>query len=264
MAPLVRAADDIQIHSDEMVAALQRGNLTTTKRHAEHLVNLVVGKGSADYGDVDGDGTIEDPGDGTGAVVILDRERISLPQNGGDTAQANAVLDQINAALIRIAADAKTVIAAQDAAGLTQPVEEASALAGELRGGPNSLVAQLAAASGVQLAQAAPTMEPYASGGTAAAPPANANATSVTVVMQNIAFNPKSIQVKAGTTITFVNRDAAKHTVTSDTGKFKSGDITTGQSYSLKLDEPGTYPYFCEFHGDKGGVDMAGTIVVTP
>jgi plastocyanin len=264
MAPVVRAADDIQIHSDEMAAALQRGNLTTAKRHAEHLVNLIVGKESADYGDVDGDGVIEDPGDGTGAVVYLERERKSVSQGGGDAAKANAVMDQMNAALIRIVADAKSVVLAKDTGGLTQPVGDASTLASALRDGPNSLIQQLAAATGVQVAQAGPAMNAYGSGSTPAVPQGNASASNPTVVMQNIAFNPKTIQVKAGTTITFVNRDAAKHTVTSDTGKFKSGDIASGQSFSLKLDEPGTYPYYCEFHGDKGGVDMAGTIVVTP
>ncbi|MDD5370902.1 MAG: cupredoxin domain-containing protein [Anaerolineaceae bacterium] len=264
MAPLARAVDDIQIHSDEMASALQRGNLTTAKRHAEHLVNLIVGKGSADYGDVDGNGTVEDPGDGTGAVVYLESERKSVSQGGSDPVKANTLLNQMDAAMIRVAADAKQVLLAQNASGLTQPAEDASALASELRDASNGLIGQLAAVTGAQVPPAASAMNAPGTGTAAAAPPGNANASSVTVVMQNISFNPKTIQVKAGAAIVFVNRDAAKHTVTSDTGKFNSGDIASGQSFSLKLDEPGTYPYYCEFHGDKGGVDMAGTIVVTP
>jgi plastocyanin len=43
-----------------------------------------------------------------------------------------------------------------------------------------------------------------------------------------------------------------------------SGDIGPGQNYTLKLDEPGAYPYYCIFHSDKGQVDIAGTIVVEP
>ena len=33
-------------------------------------------------------------------------------------------------------------------------------------------------------------------------------------------------------------------------------------SYAYTFTEPGTYPYFCRYHGDVGGVGMAGTIVV--
>jgi len=87
---------------------------------------------------------------------------------------------------------------------------------------------------------------------------------SLTVVMENYTFNPKTVQVKSGTTLTFMNHDPAKHTVTSDTDKFDSGDINPGQTFTLKLDQPGTYPYYCRFHGDKGGVDMSGVITVTP
>jgi plastocyanin len=247
---LVHGVDDLQIHAAEMSEAVSRGNLATAKRHAEHLVNLIVGKGSADYGDVDGDGVVEDPGDGTGAVVYLERVRASAGQNAGSAA---GILDQMQAAMVRLAGDAKAVVRAQDAGGVTQQIEEAMGLVGQLHDGPNALINQLGQALGE------PVVRPTAVVG--AAP---SGAGTVTVVMQNFAFSPARLQVKAGTSIVFVNRDAAKHTVTSDTGRFKSGDIGAGQSYTLKLDAPGSYPYYCEFHGDKGGVDMAATIEVTP
>jgi plastocyanin len=133
-------------------------------------------------------------------------------------------------------------------------MEEASALADQLHDGPTALITQLAQALGLALIR--PTV---------AVSPATTPATgTVTVLMENFAFSPKTVKVKRDTTLVFVNRDIVKHTVTSDTGKFNSGDIGPGQSYTLKLDEPGTYPYYCIFHGDKGGVDMAGTIVVEP
>jgi plastocyanin len=253
LTPFVHAVDDVQIHSDEMAVAASRGELATAKRHAEHLVNLIVGKSSPDYGDVDGDGNIEDPGDGIGAVVYLQRVRNAVGQSGGDPTKANAILDQINAVLTHIVAYAKVVVKAQDTAGLTQPVQESSTLVVLLRGSSDPLINQLAQAMG------SPIVRPTAVVGTVPSGPAK-----VTVNIQNFAFDPKTLTVKQGTTIIFINHDNAKHTVTSDSGKFDSGDINPGQSYPLKMDEAGTYPYFCVFHGDKGGVDMAGTIVVTP
>jgi plastocyanin len=253
LTPFVHSIDDVQIHSEEMAAAASRGELSTAKRHAEHLTNLIVGKNSPDYGDIDGDGNVEDPGDGTGAVVYLQKVRDAISKNSGDAARANAILDQMNTALTQMVTDAKAAVQAQDTAGLAQPVQDSSLLVDRLRGGSDPLINQLAQAMN------SPIFRPTTVVLTAPSGPA-----TVTVAIQNFAFDPKTLKVKQGTTIIFVNHDSSKHTVTSDSGKFDSGDINPGQSFTLKLDEPGTYPYFCVFHGDKGGVDMAGTIEVTP
>ena len=52
--------------------------------------------------------------------------------------------------------------------------------------------------------------------------------------------------------------------VTSDTGVFDSGDMPSGKTYTHEFENPGTFPYYCLYHGDKGGVDMAGTVIVEP
>jgi plastocyanin len=83
-----------------------------------------------------------------------------------------------------------------------------------------------------------------------------------TVKIGNFQFTPKSLTIKAGTTVEWVN-EAGRHTVESDTGAFKSGTLADGGRFEFKFDRPGTYPYHCGFHGDKGGKDMAGKIVVT-
>jgi plastocyanin len=86
-------------------------------------------------------------------------------------------------------------------------------------------------------------------------------------------FYPKTITVKAGTTVHWVDQ-ATSHTVTSDATKpdgtrlFNSDTvypdgIKPGQEYAVTFSEPGTYAYFCEFHGAPGGVGHAGTVVVT-
>ena len=253
LVPLAYTVDDVQIHADEMAEAVGRGELATARRHAEHLINLIVGKQSLDYGDIDENGSVEDPGNGTGAVVYLARVR----QLAG-ASSAGAILDQINGTLVGMVGDAKAVLQAQEPGQVTGQVQQASDRAAQLRGSPDSMLNQLAQALGVPvtgLQNAAPNV---ATGPTSSAPQ------TVTVVMQNFVYTPQTLKVKQGTTIVFVNRDVAKHTVTSDTGAFESGDIDSGQSYTLKLDQPGVYSYFCAFHGDKGGVDMAGTIEVTP
>src|SRR5437868_12719386 len=92
------------------------------------------------------------------------------------------------------------------------------------------------------------------------APIADDAAAKVTV--SNVKFEPRTLTVKAGTTVTWENKEGT-HTVTSDTGAFESETLSAGQSFSHKFDKAGRYPYYCTFHGSKGGHDMAGVIVVT-
>jgi plastocyanin len=68
------------------------------------------------------------------------------------------------------------------------------------------------------------------------------------VFIQSIAFNPVSITVTAGTTITWTNKDAISHTVTSDSKVFDSGTIKGGGTYSFTFATAGTYSYHCSFH----------------
>jgi len=94
-------------------------------------------------------------------------------------------------------------------------------------------------------------------------PPANlpapaTQATGNNVMIQNFAFSPATLTVKAGTDVTFTNQDSVTHTVTSDTGLFDSGNLTSGKSFSFTFQTPGTYSYHCSIH-----TSMAhGTIIV--
>jgi plastocyanin len=78
------------------------------------------------------------------------------------------------------------------------------------------------------------------------------------VDIAGFAFAPGSIEVVAGTTVTWTNSDAAPHTVTAADGSFDSGELAQGQSYSLTFDTPGSYAYACAIHPQ-----MTGTVVVT-
>ncbi len=70
-------------------------------------------------------------------------------------------------------------------------------------------------------------------------------------------FEPATLNIQPGTTVRWVNDGKHPHTVTDRGGKFDSGDIAPGSSYSATFQTPGTYKYHCKHH--KG---MEGTIVV--
>jgi plastocyanin len=78
----------------------------------------------------------------------------------------------------------------------------------------------------------------------------------VPVTIDNFVFGPQKLTVKAGTTVTWTNRDDIPHTVAA-IGKFKSKVMDTDESYSFTFTTPGEYEYFCSLHPH-----MTGTIVV--
>ncbi len=80
------------------------------------------------------------------------------------------------------------------------------------------------------------------------------------VNIQGFAFNPSSITVSAGTTITWTNKDSTTHTVTSTGGpaSFDSGNLTQGQTFQYTFTQTGTYTYRCDRHPTT----MTGTVVV--
>jgi plastocyanin len=81
----------------------------------------------------------------------------------------------------------------------------------------------------------------------------------VKVAMQNIAFDPSSVTVKVGQTITWVNKDSVQHNVTAQSGAaFKSKNLGQGGTYAFKVTKPGTIKYVCTVHPG-----MSGTIIVT-
>jgi plastocyanin len=68
------------------------------------------------------------------------------------------------------------------------------------------------------------------------------------VFIEGMAFNPATITVTAGTTITWTNKDAVAHTVTSKPALFNSGSIATNGTYSYTFATAGTFSYYCAIH----------------
>lgn len=61
-------------------------------------------------------------------------------------------------------------------------------------------------------------------------------------------FAPTPVAVKPGTTVKWINEDAAKHTVSALNGAFTSKELTKGQSYARKFPKVGTFAYLCAVH----------------
>lgn len=76
-------------------------------------------------------------------------------------------------------------------------------------------------------------------------------------------FDPGEITISAGTTVTWQHDSNAPHTVTADSGLFRSPTLNNGDEFSFTFEEPGTYAYYCEFHGGPDGSGMSGLITVT-
>lgn len=77
------------------------------------------------------------------------------------------------------------------------------------------------------------------------------------VFIQGMAFSPSTITVKAGTAVTWTNKDAITHDATSSPALFGSGGLAQGATYSFTFANPGTYSYKCTIHPS-----MTGTVIV--
>ena len=85
-------------------------------------------------------------------------------------------------------------------------------------------------------------------------PAASALAADTEVQIDQFAFAPQRITVKAGTTVTWINDDDSPHTVASSSKSFKSKPLDTKDKFSFTFTTPGTYEYFCSLHPHMTGV----------
>jgi plastocyanin len=114
--------------------------------------------------------------------------------------------------------------------------------------------------------------------GASTAPSASPTASPqpVAINIKGFAFNPKTIEVTRGTTVTWTNQDTVPHTVTtgvapptfpplpsgssptpfpslsSGDGKVVSGRIEPTKTFSFTFNDAGTFVYFCSVHPAMG------------
>jgi plastocyanin len=107
-------------------------------------------------------------------------------------------------------------------------------------------------------------------GGLAAAAPATAADHQVTV--RDFVFEPATVHIQPGDTVTWTNA-GGHHNVVASNGSFRcangcdgeggDGDAATNAwSVTRTFGQPGTVNYFCEVHGSASGLGMAGQVVV--
>jgi plastocyanin len=86
----------------------------------------------------------------------------------------------------------------------------------------------------------------------------------VELAISDDAFAPKTVTVPVGATVVWSRSGTHPHTVTADDNAYDSGVLRAGQTFEHTFTEPGTFAYYCDFHGGPGGVGMSGTVSVTP
>jgi plastocyanin len=74
------------------------------------------------------------------------------------------------------------------------------------------------------------------------------------VEMRQMAFAPQRLEVTAGTTVEWTNRDQLEHTITANDGSWDSGPIAAGGTWRRTFDQPGTYAFHCTPHPFMTGV----------
>ena len=97
---------------------------------------------------------------------------------------------------------------------------------------------------------------PASAAATPADSPAPQGGTAVTI--SDFKFNPATLTVPVGTTVTWTNNDEEPHTIAAKDGSFHSPGMDTHGTYSFTFTTPGSYDYICSIHPF-----MTGTVVVT-
>ena len=81
-------------------------------------------------------------------------------------------------------------------------------------------------------------------------------ATTEVTMAKSYRFDPKTIEIKVGQSVTWTNEDNFTHTVQVD-GQ-EDHQVEQGESIALTFDTPGTYHYTCTLHSK----DMDGEVIV--
>ena len=95
---------------------------------------------------------------------------------------------------------------------------------------------------------------------------APAAAATHSVVLKDIQFQPGTITIDVGDTVTWTHQDGATaHTVTADDGSFDHAmNSQASAPFSHPFNTAGTFRYYCRIHGGPGGQGMSGVITVLP
>ena len=97
-----------------------------------------------------------------------------------------------------------------------------------------------------------------------AATPTRSLPPGVNITIQNYGFNPQTVTIPVGTTVTWTNLDTVDHQISDSSTTIAPGLLFTsrplgkGDSFSFTFTSAGTYQYYCIIH-----TYMTGTVFVT-
>jgi plastocyanin len=276
---------ELRRHAEFVRDAVRGNDLDGVKRHAEHIVNLIEGQKGKDYGDLNKDGKVQNPGDGFG--LLENGDQLGYLKGVADHARLAAQSDDANETIkvhaghVQIAAEnvigfasaardlALELQAAPNAAGAEAKMQQVLAQADRALNGVDlnnneqvePIKGEAGSKVGYQHSQFMAIMTLTKVDTVAAAAPAAAGGLSLD--MTNNQFSLKTITVPVGTTITWSNKSTdRRHSATADDASFDTDLLDPGKSGSATLSKAGSFQYYCKLHGGPGGQGMSATIVV--
>lgn len=75
-----------------------------------------------------------------------------------------------------------------------------------------------------------------------------AQPTTHVVEITGFKFKPETLNVKAGDTVTWINRDIAPHTATATDKSWDTGKIGKAEQKSVTIIQDSEASYFCRYH----------------
>jgi plastocyanin len=111
---------------------------------------------------------------------------------------------------------------------------------------------------GMLMSVAAPVASLASGGGGCGGPVTDDNGTRVNI--RNFCFGPTILRVRAGDTVTWVNRDSFPHIVLGANGAWGGYDNVrrNGGQVSFRFVSSGIYPYVCTYHPGMIGAVVVG------
>lgn len=281
--------DELLRHVELVKSSFDQGSLERAKPHVEHMINIIEGAQGEHFGDLDGNGKIENPGDGFGlldagqhdgyiklmighaafaaeaddATSTIRREANNIKIVGGTM---RARLNEIRDRALQVSQASSIADVEQDVLAivtLSQQLVHGVDLNQDQRIDPVPGEGGLATA--YQQAQAMATisiMPSTVADAPPPVPPAPVPAPPITIVVSDYTYLPSKLNIPVGATVVWQN-DGGAHTVNAEDRSFNSGTISSQGTFSHTFTVADYFPYYCEFHGGPHGEGMSGTIVVS-
>lgn len=80
------------------------------------------------------------------------------------------------------------------------------------------------------------------------------------VRMAGSRFEPATLTIRVGESVSWFNDDALPHTPSATDGSWESGNLALGQAFERRFDAAGSFPYLWRYHpGMAGTIEISGS-----